>query len=120
MNARWFEEALRAHTQSVKALIEYIDGDRPTPPPHGDACALAAWFDGAAVPFAGFEEYARARGLHARFHAEMDRIVALVDTGDRAAARARMNAGSSFSRLSRAFIVAIDNLVERIERAPPA
>ncbi len=114
--------ALATHTQTIRALVEYLDAsqqDTTTLPRFAvdpATCSLGRWLERNRASHGTLPAYLSAHELHSEFHRCLNDIVGLVRSGKRADALERLRAGSAFSRLSRRLLLAFDELAEAIER----
>lgn len=114
--------ALAAHTQTIKALLDYIDGREARLPSFardGASCLIGRWLVGEGARFADLPSYARAKDVHDQFHDAVNEVVALLDGGDKTEAMAKLRGGSPFSHLSRQMLAAFEELSEVVAALPP-
>lgn len=112
--------ALASHTQTIKALMDYVDGTEAVLPAFvrdEPACAITRWMGTEGAAFADLPAYVRAKAIHDEFHGAVTEIVKLVDDGNRADALRKLRAGSPFARLSRRMITAFEELAEAVRNA---
>jgi len=113
--------ALAAHTQTIKALMDYIDGRVAALPSfvrEDGACLIGRWLAGDGARFAGLPSFGRARDLHTQFHATIGEIVTTLDGGAKDDAMARLRSGSPFEHLSWQMLQAFEDLSEAIATSP--
>lgn len=104
--------AVKAHgAWKVKLLGAIHAGDRSfdiSTVRRDDRCALGQWLHGDGARYAGDPQFEEVRRLHAAFHKEVAGILGEVYAGNDRAARAALEQGGAFNRMSA-------TLVDRIE-----
>jgi hypothetical protein len=112
--------ALAAHTQTIKALMDHVEGsDLPLPELIVDeaACALGRWLKDEGARFRTMAEYRAAALAHERFHAAVCEVLDLCGAGRYDQAKARLRGGSDFAHLSREMLMAFEALSTAIAAA---
>jgi hypothetical protein len=116
-----FYDAIRVHWEWRIQLRRFVTG-RGAPfdasiAGRDDACALGMWIHGDGAKHAAMPSLAQLKSAHADFHAAAAEVVKRMNDGDRAAARALIEPGSTFDRASSATVLAILRLASDLASA---
>lgn len=112
--------ALAAHTQTIKALMDHVEGKDATLPEFvadEGACRLGRWLREEGARYAALEEFREASLMHERFHLAVCEVLDLCVAGNYDEAKARLRGGSAFAQLSREMLMAFEALSTAIAAA---
>lgn len=116
------QDAITVHMAWRRRLRQFVDGQSgeelaSATVRRDDCCDLGRWMIGEGQLYARAPAFIAARRAHAEFHAHAGEVVAAVERGDGAAARALLGDSSAFRRASQEVVAALERLRDTVKSA---
>lgn len=105
-----FQNALNTHTKWKVRICACIEGQETLDPvqvAEDNRCDLGKWIYGDGCKYSSLPEFATLKAEHTAFHKTASEVIRRLNSGDKTGAKAMLNEGTLFSRLSMLVATAI-------------